>query len=100
MRFDELLLQKLPRELTEAIGRMLAIKAQSDEKEQNPHIPVIRTYIAEEIVRYEQLLKEMADDRKTDWERLDKVFLWVLQQKACDSPQNNIAVTGETERGI
>ena len=100
VRFDELLLQKLPQELTEAIGRMLAIKAQSDEKELSPHIPVIRTYISEEIIRYEQLLKEMADDRKPDWERLDKVFLWVLQQKAYESPQNNIAMTGEIGKDV
>ncbi|MBD5551718.1 MAG: nucleotidyltransferase domain-containing protein [Lachnospiraceae bacterium] len=80
VRFDKLLLQKLPQELAENIDRMLEIKAQSDEKDLKPHMPVIREYIENEIMRYERILKETADDRKPDWEGLDKVFLWALQQ--------------------
>lgn len=95
VKFDTLLQQDLPQELTAGIDRMLEIKAQSDEKELNPHIPVIRKYIADEIVRYEQILKEMADDRKPDWGSLDSIFLWVLQQKTYEKPQDYIAVTGE-----
>lgn len=87
VKFDTLLQQDLPQELTAGIDRMLEIKAQSDEKVLNPHIPVIRKYIEDEIVRYEQISKEMTDDRKLDWESLDKVFLWILQQKTHEDSQ-------------
>lgn len=80
VKFETLLQQDLPKELTAKIGRMLAVKAQSDEKDLNPHIPVIRRYIEEEIARYETLLKEIEDDRKPDQERLDQVFLRALRQ--------------------
>ena len=39
-----------------------------------------RKFIEEELIRYEKLSKEMEDDRKPDWDYLDQVFLWTLQQ--------------------
>lgn len=80
VKFETLLQQDLPQELMAEIGRMLAVKAQSDEKALNPHIPVIRHYIEEEIARYEMLLKEIEDDRKPDQEGLDQIFMRILQQ--------------------
>lgn len=80
VKFETLLQQDLPQELLAEIGRMLTVKAQSDEKDITPHIPVIRCYIEEEIARYETLLKERKDDREPDEERLDQIFLRVLQQ--------------------
>lgn len=79
VRFDDLLKQELPGELSEEIEEMLAIKARSDEKDLNPRMPVIQKYIENEIARYEQLTKSMEDDRKSDWKVLDKVFLKVLE---------------------
>ena len=78
VRFDALLHQSLPKELSEEIERMLAIKANSDEKDQNPKMPIIHQYIETEIARYGQLSKEMPDDRTLDWEALDRVFLSIL----------------------
>lgn len=79
VRFDDLLKQELPGELSEEIEEMLAIKAKSDEKDLNPRMPVIQKYIESEIARYEQLTKSMQDDRKSDWKVLDKVFLKALE---------------------
>lgn len=79
VRFDDLLKQELPGELSEEIEEMLAIKAKSDEKDLNPRMPVIQKYIESEIARYEQLAKSMEDDRKSDWKVLDKVFLKALE---------------------
>lgn len=79
VRFDDLLKQELPGELSEEIEEMLAIKARSDEKDLNPRMPVIQKYIESEIARYEQLTKSMQDDRKSDWKVLDKVFLKALE---------------------
>ena len=81
VRFDDLLQQVLPKELSEKIEMMLAIKAKSDEKDRNPQMPVIQKFIEEEIVRYGQLSKEMADDRTPDWGALDRAFLSILEKE-------------------
>lgn len=78
VKFEDLLKQPLPTELLEEIREMLIIKEKSDEKACHPKRPVLQQYIAEEISRYEQLSKGMADDRKTDWKALDEVFLQQL----------------------
>lgn len=78
VKFEDLIVQTLPGDLSEEIERMLAVKADSDEKDLNPRMPVIQRFLEEEIARYEQLSKEMPDDRKRDWEELDRAFLKVL----------------------
>ena len=78
VKFSDLLKQNLPKELSEEIKEMLAIKLKSDEKDMNPKMPVIQKYIEDEIVRYEQISKNMEDDRNPDWEVLNKAFLKVL----------------------
>ena len=78
VRFEELLKQELPGELTDKIGEMLAKKAESDERDMNPRIPVIQRFIEDEIARYGQISKEMADDRNPGWEALDGIFLRIV----------------------
>ena len=79
VRFDELLMQKLPEDLSDDIDKMLDIKLRSDEKDLNPQLPVIKSYIENEINRYEQLIKTMDDDRTSDWETLNNLFLEILE---------------------
>ena len=79
VRFDELLMQKLPEDLSDEIDKMLDIKSRSDEKDLNPQLPVIKSYIENEINRYEQLIKTIDDDRTADWETLNKLFLEILE---------------------
>lgn len=79
VKFEDLLKQSLPQELVDEIQTMLEIKAKSDEKDLNPRMPVIHNYIQEEIRRYEQISKEMEDDRSGDWSALEQIFLEVLQ---------------------
>lgn len=78
IRFEDLLKQELPKDLTEEIGQMLIIKAGSDEKDLNPKLPVIQRYIEDMLKRYEQISKEMADDRVTDWDTIDRAFLNIV----------------------
>lgn len=80
VRFEELLKQILPKELSAEINEMLMIKAQSDEKDLKPKMPVIQKYIEDEIARYGQLSKCMEDDRTADWDMLNKVFLKILEK--------------------
>lgn len=79
VKFEDLLKQQLPKELSGEIQTMLTIKANSDEKDLKPRMPVIHNYIQEEIKRYEQISKEMEDDRSGDWSALEQIFLEVLQ---------------------
>lgn len=78
VEFRKLLQQPLPEKLSREIEKMLEIKEKSIEGEQNPRLPVIHRYIEENIVRYERIAKEMADDRKAEWEPLERVFLQVI----------------------
>lgn len=64
--------------LADEIQTMLKIKAKSDEKDLNPKLPVIHKYIEEEIERFEQISKEIKDNRSEDWSALNQVFLEVL----------------------
>lgn len=79
VRFEELVKQNIPAELSEEIKRMLCIKAESNEKVMNPRLPVIQRYIEDELVRYKQISKAMADDRTEEWEALNKVFLRIVE---------------------
>ena len=79
VRFEELVKQNIPAELSEEIKRMLCIKAESHEKVLNPRLPVIQRYIEDELVRYKQISKAMADDRTEEWEALNKVFLRLVE---------------------
>lgn len=81
VRFEELRNQILPEALSVEIDEMLRTKAQSGEKDLKPQMPVIRKYIEDEIVRYEQLSKDMEDDRTADWEELDRVFFNILEKE-------------------
>lgn len=78
VKFGDLLKQSLPERLREKIKEMLMIKAESDEKDLKPKMPVIQEYIEKEIDRYGQLSKAMADDRNPDWTALDQVFLKII----------------------
>lgn len=78
MNFQDLLRQDLPKELSDEIEQMLLIKANSDEKDLNPRMPVIQKYIEDEIVRYDEMSKNMEDDRTKDWDVLNQVFLLQL----------------------
>lgn len=61
--------------MAEEIEEMLIIKGRSDEKDMNPQMPAIQKYIEDEIVRYERISRNMADDRKSEWEALEGAFL-------------------------
>lgn len=82
VRFEDLLRQDFPKELSDEIEEMLVVKANSDEKYLNPKMPVIQKYIEDEIVRYEKLSKNMEDDRTREWEILNEVFLKILRFKS------------------
>ncbi len=78
VKFEDLLKQILPKELSDEINQMLFIKAKSDEKDLKPKMPIIHKYIEDEIIKYEQLSKGMEDDRVKDWDVLNKLFINIV----------------------
>ncbi len=75
VKFEELLQQELEPIVRSAIEEILKVKARTDEKELNPAIPVIQQFIEEQIAYYEMMAAKMQDDRNSDWETLNRVFL-------------------------
>ena len=74
VRFEELFHSVLEEDLKESVEDLLKKKVQMSESEKAPKIEKINEYIEKNLVYYKQLLKEMVDDKKTDWEPLEKTF--------------------------
>lgn len=76
--FDDLLQMDLPKGLRQGIDELLEVKKVTDEKEVNPHIPVIIDFIKTETKRQKQLVEVMEDDRRKEWDTLNQLFLDIL----------------------
>ena len=76
--FNDLLQMDLPKELRQGIDELLEVKKVTDEKEKNPHMPVIIDFIKTESERQKQLVEVMEDDRRKEWDTLNQLFLDVL----------------------
>lgn len=60
--------------LYEEIQVLLKRKAQTGEKEENPHMPLITDFIREELVKQKKIVSAMEDDRRHDWTDLNAAF--------------------------
>lgn len=72
--FDDLLQMELPKGLRRGIEELLEIKKATDEKERKPQMPVIIEFIREELKRQKQIADAMEDDRRGEWDTLDKIY--------------------------
>lgn len=76
--FDELLKMELPDDLRNEMDTLIKIKTATGEGQLNPSLPVITDFIISETGRQKQLADEMTDDRHTEWDTLNEVFLTAL----------------------
>lgn len=76
--FDELLQLEMPQELRAAIAELLEIKKRTTEKEENPQMPVIRTFIETEVARQKEIADHLTDDHNKDWSALNRVFRGIV----------------------
>jgi len=74
VHFDKLMEQEIDPLVRSAVADMLNIKANSNEGDLNPHIPVISDYIRTMIAFYDEVISNMSDDRNPDWDTLNRVF--------------------------
>lgn len=76
--FDDLMKMEIDPDLKKGIEYLLEVKKVTNEKEQNPHIPVIRRFIETEVVKQKTIADNMADDHNKDWSALNDIFLKVI----------------------
>lgn len=72
--FDDLLKLDMPPRLKAAIDELLEIKKKTTEGEENPHMPVIRSFIEEETARQKEIADALPDDHNKDWTALNTIF--------------------------
>ena len=79
--FDELRNSVLEDDMKPAVEDLLAKKIRMSEADKAPKIDLINRYIEEKLDYYKAMADTMADDRKTDWEPLEKLFIDNLNTK-------------------
>lgn len=72
--FDDLLKPDIPQNLKAAIDELLEMKKKTSEGEENPHMPVIRTFVETEIARQKEIADALPDDHNKDWTALNTIF--------------------------
>ena len=64
----------LTQELYDAIQELLRRKAETEEKDLNPQMPAVISFIREECVRQKQISDAAADDHRRDYSELNEAF--------------------------
>ena len=64
----------LTQELYEAIQELLRRKAETEEKDLNPQMPAVISFIREECVRQKKISDAAPDDHRRDYSELNEAF--------------------------
>lgn len=78
--FDDLLKLDMPQELRAAIDELLEIKKKTTEGEENPHLPIIKSFIEMETARQKEIADNLPDDHNKDWDALNEIFREITNQ--------------------
>lgn len=73
--FSELMKQELPHEIEQVIQELLEVKANTPEIGKGQRIDILNQYIEKELSEYKAYVTGLEDDRKREWDTLDKLFL-------------------------
>lgn len=76
--FSELMKQKLPEEIAGEIQKLLEVKANTPESGIGQRIERLNQYIEKELLGYKDYINLLEDDRKPEWDTLDRLFLRLL----------------------
>ena len=79
MRFTELMAAELPENLHSEMKHLLELKMNAPEIKEIPRIDVLNEYLDTSIVEIKNLLLDMNDTKKMEWETLDQMFLEALE---------------------
>ena len=61
------------------VDRLIDIKVQMAEKEKGKRIDDLNYYIEQKLLRYKKISEEMEDDRNSDWEALNRLFIKTIR---------------------
>lgn len=78
MLFSDLLEAVLEEELKPVVQKLLEKKVQMSEAQKGERFEVLHHYIEQNLERYKLLASELADDRNSDWEKLNQLFYNIL----------------------
>lgn len=78
MRFTELMAAELPENLLPELEHLLELKMNAPEIKEIPRIDVLNEYLDTSITEIKNLLLDMDDTKKMEWETLDQMFLEAL----------------------
>ncbi len=76
--FNDLLELNLPNSLRTSINELLEIKKVTNEKDLNPHIPVIHEFIKSELAKQKEKASSHIDDHNGNWDALNAVFQTIV----------------------
>lgn len=76
--FEKLMEEVLEDERKPAVSRLVQMKMQMAESEKGKRIGELNDFIEKELASCKQTMEEMPDDRKADWDELNRLFLQVL----------------------
>ncbi len=79
--FADLLKRNMPQELKTAIDKLLEFKKKTTEGEENPNMPVIRSFIETETAKQKEIANALPDDHNKDWTALNTVFRKMISGK-------------------
>ena len=75
MRFTELMAAELPENLLPELEHLLELKMNASEIKEIPRIDVLNEYLDTSITEIKNLLLDMDDTKKMEWEILNQMFL-------------------------
>ena len=76
--FDDLLKMEIDADLRKGIEELLEKKKVTTEKEENPQMPVIKSFIETETARQKEIADTLADDHNKDWTSLNRLFYEIV----------------------
>lgn len=77
--FDELRNSVLEEDLRSVVEDLRQKKMKMSEGDKAPRIDRLNEYIEEKLAYYKKLADSMEDDRKTDWDKLNSIFIRIIQ---------------------
>lgn len=77
--FDELKNSVLEEDLKPVVEGLLKKKMTMSEKDKAPRIDALNQYIEEKLSYYKALADNMEDDRKTEWDKLNNIFVKIIK---------------------
>lgn len=81
MLFSELMKAELPASLQGEVNKLLDLKQKAPEVKMIEKVDVLNTYLENSIEDIQNVLKTLEETKITDWQELNQVFLWQLQNE-------------------